>query len=92
MLHIYGKASHEIAFRKANGNYKWVGEQEICRGFRDYHSVNGNFKENVFISYFEHTAGQAEGLRIEYQGPEDRVGHEIPITTAKALLKSWGCE
>jgi hypothetical protein len=93
MLHIYDKASHDVAFRKENGAYKWVGEQEVCRGPREYRTVNGRFKENVVISYFEHVEGQLDGLHIWYNRPEDPMGlHEISVSTAKTILKAWRCE
>lgn len=36
MLHIYGTTSRTIAFREVDGNYEWIGEQEIHTGPRKY--------------------------------------------------------
>jgi hypothetical protein len=36
MLHISGKTSHTIAFRKGATGYAWIGEQEIFQGPKQY--------------------------------------------------------
>src|SRR5215470_3885235 len=39
MLHITAKTSRTIAFRKENGKYVWIGEQESFQGPRKYKTV-----------------------------------------------------
>ena len=51
MLHIYSKTSRTIAFRKINGGYRWIGEQETFQGPKQYTTVDGTFNECVMLTY-----------------------------------------
>ena len=85
MLHIYnGKTSHAVTFQKKSGIYKWVGEQEICWGPREYRTVNGRFNESVDITYAQGQAHQLDGLHINYRSPEDPMGlQELSVWPGK---------
>ena len=94
MLHIYnGKTSHEVSFQKKNGIYKWVGEQEVCWGPREYRTVNGRFNENLVITYAQGQAGQLDGLHINYSRPEDPMGlQKLSVAEANMIRKALACE
>lgn len=93
LVHIYGKPSRYVSFKKENGNYKWVGEQEVCSGPREFRTVNGRFNEYLVITYAQDEAGQLDGLHISYRSPEDPMGlKQLSVAEAKRTLKALGCE
>ena len=94
MLHIYkGKSAHLVSFQKKSGIYKWVGEQEVCWGPREFRTVNGRFNENLVITYAQGQAGQLDGLLINYSRPEDPMGlQKLSVAEAKMIRKALACE
>jgi hypothetical protein len=96
MLHISGKTSRTITFRRdksANG-YIWIGEQEIFEGPKDYKSVDGTYKENICLTYeIENLSGASlNRLNITYTGDDPRLADReaITLTDLKPILKEWG--
>ena len=51
MLHIYSMMPRNIAFRKTNSGYRWIGEQERFEGPKKFTSHDGTFNENVVLTY-----------------------------------------
>jgi hypothetical protein len=51
MLHIYGRTSRTIAFRKQGDGFIWIGEQEIYKGPKQYTTVDGTFFEEICLTY-----------------------------------------
>jgi hypothetical protein len=51
MLHVSGKKSRTVAFRRSENGYEWIGEQETFEGPRKYDSVDGTFNEASIVNY-----------------------------------------
>lgn len=52
MLHIYAMhQSRTIAFRRENGAMKWIGEQVVAYGPRQYTTVDGTYDEEMVFNY-----------------------------------------
>jgi hypothetical protein len=75
MLHISGKTSRTMAFRKSLDGYNWIGEQEIFKGPNEYKTVDGTFKEQVCLTYeIEKISGFPQNrLNITYAGEDPRL-------------------
>jgi hypothetical protein len=99
MLHVYGKTSRTIAFRRAHKSYEWIGEQEIFEGPHEYDSPDGRFHEQITITYeivpialVGFPPGQ---LHIEYWGDDARLhdlsirGH-LSLDAIRPTLIAWG--
>jgi hypothetical protein len=52
MLHIYAETSRTIAFKKVDGTYKWIGEQEIHEEPNQFTTVAGTSNEYIVINYY----------------------------------------
>jgi hypothetical protein len=51
MLHVFGKTSRTVAFKRTGDGYEWIGEQETFEGPRKYGSVDGTFNETITVTY-----------------------------------------
>src|SRR5262245_39678274 len=51
MLHVYGKTSRTIAFRRGPNSYEWIGEQETFEGPAEYDTVDGRLHEEITITF-----------------------------------------
>jgi hypothetical protein len=94
MLHLAGKTSRTIAFRKNTSGYSWIGEQEIFEGPKIYKSVDGTFHEEVALTFeTEHISGvPLNRLNVSYMGEDPRlVGRvDLSLSDVKPILKEWG--
>lgn len=94
MLHIEGKTSRTISFRKDGANYRWTGEQEIFQGPHKYKTVDGTFNEQVTLTYeVEKDSGfPLNRLNVTYNGEDPRFAQrsDITLTEITPLLKQWG--
>jgi len=94
MLHIYSKTSRTIAFRKTTNGYRWIGDQEIFQGPKEYRSVNGTFHEQLCLTYdVESVSGYPlNRLDIEYSGEDSRLAnrHSLALADVKPILREWG--
>lgn len=96
MLHIDGKTSRTIAFRKVSGGWRWVGEQESFRGPRTYKTADGTFYEQIVLTYeTEHVSGAPlNKLDITYFGEDPRLGSgvnsNLTLDKVRPILKEWG--
>jgi hypothetical protein len=94
MLHIYGRTSRTIAFRKQGGGFTWIGEQEIYKGPKQYTTVDGTFFEEVSLTYeLQRVAHyRLNHLNISYFGEDTRLAHKVDLTLEAVLpiLKEWG--
>ena len=72
MLHIYYNTSRTIAFRKVNGKYKWIGEQESHTGPRKFDTPDGIFNEKITITYDKEVVSgfPTNKINILYYGPD----------------------
>lgn len=94
MLHISSSTSRTIAFRKTEDGYKWIGEQEVFRGPKQYTTVDGTFYEEIGMTYhIEKFSGDPlNKLIVNYFGEDARlVGmKELTLEIVKPILKEWG--
>ena len=94
MLHITAKTSRTIAFRKENGKYVWIGEQESFQGPRKYKTVDGTFNEMVVLTYDVQrlTGYPLNQLTVEYWGEDSRLEgrRNLTIGVVRPILIEWG--
>lgn len=94
MLHIYSRTSRTIAFRRDENGYRWIGEQEIFEGRKEYMSADGTFKEQICLNYeVEHISGfPLNTLSIVYSGEDKRLAarNELTLSDVLPILKEWG--
>ena len=94
MLHVYGRTSRTIAFRKQGNGFIWIGEQEIYKGPRQYTTVDGTFFEEICLTYeLQRVAHyKLNYLNISYSGEDSRLTHRDDLTLKAILpiLKEWG--
>jgi hypothetical protein len=93
MLHIDGKTSRTIAFRKTTDGYKWIHEQETYTGPKTYKSVDGTFHEQIVITYgIESVSGHAPNkLHVVYWGEDPRLPAYQPLTLeqVRPIIAEW---
>ncbi len=94
MLHLGGKTSRTIAFRKNISGYFWIGEQEILEGPKMYKTVDGTFHEHLTLTFErEHVSGvPLNRLNVSYWGEDPRlVGRvDLSLGEVKPILTEWG--
>ena len=94
MLHLGGKTSRTIAFRKNTTGYSWIGEQEMFEGPKMYKSVDGTFHEEVTLTFEkEHVSGvPLNKLNVSYMGEDSRLAGRVDLSLrdVKPILKEWG--
>jgi hypothetical protein len=94
MLHLSGKTSRTIAFRKKADGYSWIGEQEIFQGPKEYKTVDGTFKEQISLTYeIEKVSGYPlNRLDVTYNGEDPRLAwpRQLSLGDVKPILKEWG--
>jgi hypothetical protein len=94
MLHIDGKASHTIAFRRLQSGYEWIGEQEIFEGPDRYKTVDGEFYESITINYDKVPISgfPLNTVAIQYHGEKQNLlwPHDLSLEQSRQLLKEWG--
>jgi hypothetical protein len=94
MFHIYSKTSRTIAFRKTINGYRWIGDQEIFEGPREYKSVDGTFHEQICLTYeVERVSGYPlNRLNIAYSGEDSRLANRrnLALADLKPILREWG--
>jgi hypothetical protein len=94
MLHITTKTVRTIAFRKENGNYLWIGEQESFDGPKKYKTVDGVFNEAVVLTYETQSISgyPLNQLNVTYRGEDPRLAgrNNLTLAVVKPILKEWG--
>jgi hypothetical protein len=94
MLHIYSGTSRTIAFRRSGASYRWIGEQEIHTGPREYKTVDGKFREQIVITYeIEPISGvPLNTVFIQYLGDDPALVRPVGTYTLKEvrpILEKW---
>ena len=93
MLHIDGKTSRTIAFRKTANGYKWIEEQECYTGPKSYTTVDGTSREQIFVTYcIEPVSGHAPNrLHVDYWGEDPRLPAHQPLTLeqVRPIIAEW---
>jgi len=94
MLHISSRTSRTIAFRKSADGYRWIGDQEIFDGPKNYTTPDGTFNEHVTLTYeVEPVSGfSTNQLNITYDGEDPRLAfpRKLMLSDIKPVLKQWG--
>lgn len=94
MLHLDGKTSRTIAFRRDGDRYVWIGEQEIFQGPKEYKTVDGTLKEEICLTYeIANLSGSPlNRLNVVYSGEDTRlVGRSaLSLDDIRPILKEWG--
>jgi len=94
MLHISSKTSRTIAFRKTSNGYRWIGDQEIFQGPKEYRTVDGTLHEQLTLTYeVESVSGfPTSRLNITYHGEDPRLAGRSSLSLAdvKPILREWG--
>lgn len=94
MLHINGRTSRTIAFRKEGDGFKWISEQETYQGPKKYKTVDGTFFEEITLTFeLQRVAHyKLNQLNISYFGKDERLANREDLTLDGILpiLKEWG--
>lgn len=102
MLHVDGPTHRDIAFRKAESGYVWIGESEMFEGPNEYTSVEGISREHITLTYhLEPLSGHpTKTLVIDYRGEDprlrgdatDRVAGrpDLTLEVVSPILREWG--
>lgn len=94
MLHITTKTVRTIAFRKENGSYVWVGDQETFEGPNKYTTVDGTFNEAITLTYETQSISgyPLNQLNVTYRGEDARLAgrNNLTLAVVKPILKEWG--
>ena len=83
------------AFKKeTKDNYKWIGEQEILYGPKQYVALDGPAQERIVLEYQIEEAENmpANKLVINYFGDDKRFKKRpiFSLSEIQSLLKEWG--
>ena len=93
MLHVYGKTSRTVAFKRTGNGYEWIGEQEIFEGPREYESSDGTANEALTIDYQRvPISGQPINIiTINYWGGDPELAwRRLSLSEVQPLLEKWG--
>lgn len=93
MLHIYDKTERTISFRKTSDGYKWIAEQEIYVGPKQYTDHEGTWNEKLVIEFYVESINgiPTNQTYISYLGEDKRlVGHQnMTLDYVAPILKEW---
>ena len=97
MLHVAGKTTRTVAFRRRDDHYEWIGEQETFEGPNEYDSPDGRFREAITITFETvHVSGAPlNRVYITYRGDdphltESDVRQQLALDTVRPILRKWG--
>jgi hypothetical protein len=94
MLHVYGKTSRTVAFKRVRDGYEWIGEQETFEGPHRYDSVDGPFNEAVIVTYerVRMSGVPTNTIAIDYRGEEPELAglRQLSLDDVRPWLKKWG--
>ena len=97
MLHVNGRTSRTIAFRRSATSYEWIGEQETFEGPREYDTLDGQFHEAIIITYEKVPLSEAplNKIDIQYRGEDHRLLNldlhdELSLNEVEPVLVEWG--
>ena len=94
MLHVSGKTSRTVAFKRNTNGYEWLGEQETFEGPRKYDSVDGTFNEAITVNYdrVPISGFPVNTIAIVYRGEEPELAgpQHLSLDAIRPWLKKWG--
>jgi hypothetical protein len=101
MLHIYsGERIHsgtewDVSFKRVNGQYRWIGEQETWTGPHGHMTRDGELvTESISISYNTQPGlfvGEVNTLQVSYTGTNTKLSSKDNLTLkdVRPILKQW---
>lgn len=93
MLHMYSPhVSRTVTFALRDGEYVWIGEQEIHYSGRTYRTVDGDVEESIVITYSkDERPGTQKGLRVDYSGDNEALESKFDLTLedVRPVLRKW---
>jgi len=93
MLHIDGKTSRTVAFKRTAQGYEWIGEQEILKGPATYETPDGTFHESITITYERVPVSGFPRNRVNvlYAGNDPALSRadELTLGDVDPYLKKW---
>ncbi len=94
MLHISGKTSRTVAFKRTDAGYEWIGEQETFEGPHKYKSVDGTFSEAITITYDRVAISgfPVNTIDVSYSGEDPALAwpKKLSLDVVRPWLKEWG--
>lgn len=94
MLHIDGKTSRTVAFKRTAQDYEWIGEQEILKGPATYETPDGTFNESITITFERVPVSGFPMNRVNvlYAGNDPALSRaaELTLGDVDPYLKKWG--
>ena len=93
MLHLDGRTTRTIAFRRSAQGYGWIGEQETFPGPGVFPTPDGDEREKITLDYeFEPVSGHAlNRLNVDYVGGDASASATgLTLSAALARLTTWG--
>ena len=93
MLHVGGRASRTVAFKKMGSAYEWLGEQETFEGPRKYKTPDGTFNESITIDYERVPifGFPLNSLAVSYSGEEAELAwpKKLSLDDVRPWLEKW---
>jgi hypothetical protein len=93
MLHLTGRTSRTIAFRKRGDGYVWIGEQETFEGPSSYTTVDGTFQEAITLTFETEVVSGVplNSLNIRYHGDDPGIAKSgLVLSAVNPVLQRWG--
>lgn len=94
MLFVKADTIRAIGFRKTALGYKWIHEQEVYTGPREFMTADGPSRETITITYETEpiTGVPLNCTNILYIGPDAHpsLTSAMTIDDMRAKVKSWG--
>jgi hypothetical protein len=91
ILHIEGDRTYRtVTFVQEQGEYVWIGEQELHYSGRTYMTPDGELNERIVVTYYERTIdSQPAGLSIFYAGAHETISANPTCEEALRVIRHW---
>lgn len=94
MLHQGGETYRTIAFVRTADGFRWIGEQESFEGPGVFHTVDGEQRERLTLTYeIAPVSGvPLNGLHAIYRGEDPRLAwpRTLGLADVEPILAEWG--
>jgi hypothetical protein len=94
MLHIGGRTTRTISFKREADGFRWTGEQEIYTGPNKYQTPDGSFFETISFTYelLPVAHYRTNHLNVQYSGDDARLDRwgDLKVEAVLPVLKEWG--
>jgi hypothetical protein len=95
MLHMYGdRVSRMVSFIQEDGQYVWIGEQEVHYSGRTFMTPDGEVREHIAVVCDDSAHGSSGMLevRIFYIGGYEDIPRQPTCEQASAIIKKWNTD